>query len=131
VIPKFRTPEDWERAQVLLQPAYIRLIDNLRKQLESSSWQESYREVETPLPGYELCLTRGNRTVEVNIWDVCFKICFRAFPPLDAAADAEEAEVEIDTELLDSETGEVDWSRLDAKAKVRVDEIFARLPALE
>ncbi|ERN41305.1 hypothetical protein KR51_00021060 [Rubidibacter lacunae KORDI 51-2] len=129
--PKFADAEAWEQAQLLLQPAYIRLLDNLRKQLEGSSWKESYRKVDFPIPGYELCLGRGGREIAVNLWDLCFKVCFRAYPPLFADDDAEYVEVEIDTNLFDPETGNVDWQRLDTKAQVRVEEVFARLPKLK
>ena len=43
--PKFKTIQAWEQAQVLMQPAFIRVIDNIRKELEVSAWQGSF-----PLP---------------------------------------------------------------------------------
>ena len=34
--PKFKDIIAWEQAQLLMQPAFIRVLDNLRKQLELS-----------------------------------------------------------------------------------------------
>ena len=55
--PKFKNKQAWEQAQLLMQPAFIRVIDNLRKQLEQSSWKGTYQEIITPYPGYQLRLT--------------------------------------------------------------------------
>jgi hypothetical protein len=33
----------------------------------------------------------------------------------------------VDTSLLDEETGEVDWQKLDDKAKQQVEQLFASL----
>ena len=41
-MPKFASELDWQRAQHLMQPALIRIIDNIRKQLDVSEWQGSY-----------------------------------------------------------------------------------------
>ncbi len=43
-MPQFATPQDQRYAQVLMQPALIRIIDNIRKQLDSSAWTGSYRD---------------------------------------------------------------------------------------
>ena len=56
--PTFKTRLAWEQAQVLMQPALLRVVDNIRKQLESSDWRGTYKEVSKPIPGYHLCLTR-------------------------------------------------------------------------
>jgi hypothetical protein len=42
--PKFADVESWELADRLMQPALIRTIDNIRKQLEVSTWKGEYRE---------------------------------------------------------------------------------------
>lgn len=107
-----------------MQPTLIRTIDNLRKQLEESSWTGTYREVQEPFPGYKLDLERGDRKETIDIWDLCYQICFRNYQPTHATE--ESYEVEIDTSLLD-DNGEVDWSRLDAKAQSIVADIFELL----
>ncbi|MEM9264145.1 MAG: hypothetical protein AAGA46_01325 [Cyanobacteria bacterium P01_F01_bin.13] len=43
-MPKFATVQDQRYAQVLMQPALIRIIDNIRKQLDISDWKGSYRD---------------------------------------------------------------------------------------
>jgi hypothetical protein len=126
MIPKFPNSLAWEQTQILMQPAYIRVVDNLRKALEDSNFQESYQEVQTPLPGYELCLSSQNKNIKVNLWELCFEVCFQDYQrgsvPLDS-----ELPVEVDTSLLDEETGEVDWQKLDDKAKQQVEQLFASL----
>jgi hypothetical protein len=43
-MPKFATPLAQAQIDQLMQPALIRVIDNIRKQLDSSEWQGSYEE---------------------------------------------------------------------------------------
>jgi len=129
--PKFKTILAWEQAQILMQPAFIRILDNLRKELEQSKWKGTYKEVTEPLPGYHLCLTNQDRSVEIDIWELCYQVCFRDYKlPLQhffSSDDDTSCEVEIDTRLLD-ETGKIDWHLLEAKAQQLVREIFANLP---
>ena len=70
--PKFKDITAWEQAQLLMQPAFIRVLDNLRKQLENSLWKGTYTEIQDPYPSYLLCLTYLDRSVTVNIWELCF-----------------------------------------------------------
>ncbi|MGF1537660.1 MAG: hypothetical protein ACFB4J_14430 [Elainellaceae cyanobacterium] len=157
--PRFATADAWEQANLLMQPAFIRVVDNLRKQLERSPWQGAYRDVlvwpegteeaerrrvlhlqealkaassaevadiqaslsqmPQPYPGYELCLTQGEQEVTVELWQLCYRICFLNY--------GEGAAAVVDAELID-EVGDVDWPQLDAKAKLLIEEIFAGLP---
>lgn len=147
-----------------MQPVFIRLVDNIRKQLEQSTWQGSYREVpiwaedvpnhvrdrvtslqtqlkgatseqaveiETqlatlpaPHPGYLLCLKHNQQQVDVDLWELCYQICFEDYEPVEA----DDRAVEIDTSLIDAETGEVDWHRLDSKTRQIVERVFNTLP---
>ncbi|MEL6129079.1 MAG: hypothetical protein AAFR30_04135 [Cyanobacteria bacterium J06628_4] len=43
-MPQFATLQDQRYAQALMQPALIRIIDNIRKQLDVSDWQGTYRD---------------------------------------------------------------------------------------
>jgi hypothetical protein len=157
--PKFANLEAWKQAELLMQPAFIRLVDNLRKQLDESTWKGAYRDVPlwaddvpestrtryqllqqelttaaptqavlveaalaqlpAPHPGYELCLTQPDRQVVVDMWELCYQICFHAPARSDAP-------VTVDLSLID-ETGEVDWAALDEKTKAIVGQIFANL----
>jgi hypothetical protein len=129
--PKFTTILAWEQAQVLMQPAFIRILDNLRKELEQSQWKGTYKEVTEPVPGYHLCLTDRDRSVEIEIWELCYRVCFRDYnlpsQHFFSPDDDTSCEVEIDTRLLDR-TGKIDWHLLEAKAQQLVREIFANLP---
>jgi hypothetical protein len=109
-----------------MQPALIRLIDNIRKQLEESVWQGTYQEVQTPYPGYHLRLQHQDKEFTFDLWDLCYQICFSNYRL--SHAQLESVEVEIDTSLID-ETGDVDWNLLDAKTKQLVAQLFADLPA--
>lgn len=122
--PQFKDSQAWHQAELLMQPSLIRVIDNIRKQLETSPWQGSYEEVQTPFPGYVLCVKKGDEERRFDIWEMCFEVCFQNYAPTHAPT--EPREVEIDTSLLD-EDGEVDWNRLDDKARQLVEEIFAQL----
>ncbi len=131
--PKFKDTLSWQQAQVLMQPTFIRVLDNLRKELERSSWQGSYQEIETPIPGYQLRLTRQERSIEINIWDLCFQICFRDYNPkrVDESPNTIAATqlVEIDTNLLDETGKQVDWHCLETKTQELIQKLFASLPA--
>ncbi len=162
--PTFSTVESWQQAALLMQPVFIRLIDNIRKQLDTSDWEGSYQNVQvwpegtsleeqshvqslqeqltqaspeeaislqqelnqlpSPLPGYELCLQRGDRHVTVDLWEVCYEICFQNYAAMQQERSTPAA---VDSDLID-ETGEVDWNRLEIKARRIVSEIFERLP---
>ncbi len=125
--PKFKDTVAWQQAEMLMQPALIRILDQVRKQLENTTWKATYNNVETPLPGYELCLERNDTSVCVDLWELCFKVCFRNYSS--THAELESQEVEIDTSLID-ETGDVDWQCLDTKAQHLVEQVFADLPAV-
>ena len=78
-----------------------------------------------PYPGYQLCLENHDRQITVDLWELCYQICFRNYSPVLNALDGDMT-VEIDTSLID-ETGDVDWHRLDEKAKRIIEQIFSSL----
>lgn len=157
--PKITDTNIWQQAETLMQPAFIRLIDNIRKQLDVSNWKGTYKDVlvwapgtsdetkamvtslieelETateertedikrtleklpmPNPGYHLCLQRQEQRLNIDIWELCYQVCFLNY----ASGEA----VSIDTSLID-EQGEVDWNALDIKAKQVIDTVFENLP---
>ncbi|WAL58663.1 hypothetical protein [Thermocoleostomius sinensis] len=164
-MPKFANSIAWQQAELLMQPAFIRIIDNIGKQLEQSSWKGTYHDIQVwaegtseetktqvknlqqqlttakpedaeaiqaqldqlpnPYPGYQLCLEKDDRRITVDIWQLCYQICFRNYSPILNALD-KDLIVEIDTSLIDS--GEVDWLRLEAKTKNLIEQIFSNLP---
>ena len=128
--PQFKTRLAWEKAQVLMQPALIRVLDNIRKQLDVSSWRGSYREVTEPIPGYILSLTKDDRTLEFDIWQLCYQVCFQNYTPIPqhifSELEQRSVDVEIDDRLLD-ETGELDWQLIEAKAQQAVRQVFDNL----
>lgn len=122
--PKFKNVRAWEQAQLLMQPSLIRVLDNIRKQLEKSNWKGTYEDITEPFPGYKLLLTRGKYSVEIDVWELCFLVCFQDYQPSQAQ---DSYEVEIDTNLID-EAGEVDWQLLETKSQHIVSKVFADLP---
>jgi hypothetical protein len=127
--PAFKTAIAWEQAQLLMQPALIRVVDNLRKQIEDSPWQATYQETQVPVPGFQVCLTRGERSLIYDIWHLCFQVCFAEYPKAgETSADDGDFPVDIDPTLLD-DTGEVDWQQLENKTQQVVRDLFAQLPS--
>ncbi len=49
--PKFADNIAWQQAELLMQPAFIRILDRIRKQLDTSSWKETYENVLIWQPG--------------------------------------------------------------------------------
>lgn len=158
--PKITNPVTWQRAELLMQPAFIRVVDNLRKHLDTSTWTGTYQDVliwpantsdrtkalvtqllqemenatseqadeirntlsrlPMPHPGYHLNLQRQEQQVSIDLWELCYQVCFLDYSPENEA-------VSIDTSLID-ELGEVDWLRLEEKTKELVNQVFANLP---
>lgn len=158
-MPQFATAQDQRYAQALMQPALIRIIDNIRKQLDASDWTGTYRddmhwpaeateeqkqqylalqemlESATPeeydqiqvalnqLPSpqhlYTLCLKKQDQQREVDIWQLCYRLC--------STADPMEGPITIDMDLLNLELGDVDWIALDQKAQRLVKQAFQEL----
>ena len=128
--PTFKNRLAWEQAQVLMQPAMLRVVDNIRKEIEASNWKGTYKEVTAPIPGYHLCLTRSDYQVEIDVWELCYQVCFVEYEPVQHIFSTEDEAaypVEIDTRLLD-DLGEVDWQLLESKAQQSVRKVFSTLP---
>lgn len=128
MVPRFTDATSWQQAELLMQPALLRVIDNIRKQLEDSTWQGSYEDIDTPIPGHQLCLQQGDRQFKVNLWDLCFQVCCRDYNLFDDPNAPQD--VEIDTTLIDEE-GEVDWQQLETKTQQVIEQIFVNLPTSE
>lgn len=123
--PKFKTSAAWDQAQLLMQPAFIRVVDNVRDQLEDSDWQGEYQEITEPYPGYILKLKRDETEHQISLWDVCYQVCFASYPTAAIANDS--CEVDIDTSLFEP-SGAVDWQKLENKTQLLIRQIFATLP---
>ena len=125
--PQFKTRLAWDKAEILMQPALIRILDNIRKQLEISEWKGSFQDVTHPIPGYLLCLTKGDRSVEVDLWQLCYQVVSQNYSPTFTHTLSEDEQrsftLEIDERLLD-QTGEIDWQLIEAKAQQSVRKVF-------
>jgi hypothetical protein len=160
--PKITNSTSWQQAEILMQPAFIRVIDNIRKQLDISDWKGTYQDVLTwpantndetkalvtqlvqemetatpiqadeirktlaslpmPHPGYHLLLQRDGEQVNIDLWDLCYQVCFLNYS-------SENTAVDIDTTLID-EYDDVDWQNLENKTQKLVKQLFADLSKL-
>lgn len=159
---KFESLQARQLADQLMQPALIRVIDNIRKQLETSSWKGTYQETQIwptstsestlqrfkelqtqlksaapdkadsiraelaqlpqPFPGYELHLSKAEQECVVDVWELCYAVCFENYP-------ASDSPVSIDMNIIDQAANDVDWLVLDNKAKAIVEDVFNQLGA--
>ncbi|MEB3161096.1 MAG: hypothetical protein VKL20_06515 [Synechocystis sp.] len=128
--PQFATVEAWEQAECLMQPALIRTIDQLRQSLETIPWRSRYEEIQDPFPGHQLILENGDRLYRVNLWDLCFQVCFANYQPrpfVDNLPDNQDSlMVEIDQTLFAE--NHVNWTALDNKAQHCIQAMIAALP---
>ncbi|MEA5576758.1 hypothetical protein [Anabaena sp. UHCC 0451] len=158
--PKITNSATWQQAELLMQPTFIRVVDNIRKHLDTSLWKGTYHDVliwppgttdktkamvtqllqdmETatpaqvedirehlallpiPHPGYHLRLQHQEQQVNVDLWDLCYQVCFLNYS-------ANNEPVDIDTSLVD-ESGDVDWQHLENKTQQLVKQVFDSLP---
>lgn len=131
--PEFASFAAWEQADCLMQPALIRVIDQLRQALETIPWRSRYEEVQEPFPGHQLIVEKGDSHYRVNIWDLCFQVCFTNYQPclfVDHLPDHQESIlVEIDQSLFQDNA--IDWTALDQKAQRCVQTLIHSLPFMD
>jgi hypothetical protein len=134
--PKFANELAWQQAEMLMQPAYIRLVDQIRRYTETSKVDVSYEEVTEPYPSNILILRcsdraklteKGDRELRADIWELCFQVCFTNYEEMQQGR---EEFATIDRELFDLESQEVDWQKLDEKAQGAIGQIFTRFKLL-
>lgn len=108
------------------------LVNQLRQQKETASPEDlaeidhALSQLPNPYPGYHLCLQHQGLQQNIDLWELCYQVCFLDYSPLENQFHSNP--VEIDTSLID-ETGDVDWQRLDAKAGKLVEAVFTNLPS--
>ncbi|MDJ0844472.1 hypothetical protein [Crocosphaera sp.] len=125
--PTFKNATDWEKAEMLMQPAFIRVMDNLRKQLEKTNLVATYEEVEEPFPGYQLILTHEEDSVTISIWSICFKVCFTDYPLSSKNANQDSIMVEVDENLFNEEPA-INWQYLETKTQAIIQSIIDNFP---
>lgn len=95
---------------------------------EEKAIRQQLSQLPAPSPGYELRLTDGvgdasieaPRTATLDVWELCFAVCFKDYRPQQPAA--------VDPALLDDD-GEIDWLALDEKAKTLVEQAIDQATA--
>ncbi|MDJ0662479.1 MAG: hypothetical protein QNJ42_23790 [Crocosphaera sp.] len=127
--PTFKNATDWEKAEMLMQPAFIRVMDNLRKQLEKSNLVATYEEVQEPFPGYQLILTHEEDSVTISIWDICFKVCFVDYQLSSENLAQDSIIVEIDDNLFNEEPA-INWQYLETKTQEIIQTIIDNFPKI-
>lgn len=125
--PSFKNSTDWEKAEILMQPAFIRVMDNLRKQLEKTNLAATYEEVQEPFPGYQLILNYENNSVTISVWEICFKVCFMDYQFSSTNSSEDSIMVEIDENLF-NEDQEINWQNLETKTQQIIQTIIHNFP---
>lgn len=115
--PTFKNVQEYELAQRLMQPTFIRLVDNIRQLSESSNYDVIYEEITEPFPSYMVIIKKENTTEKNNLWELCFQICF------DNYQENKSQPVTTDKTLFDDD-GELNWQVLDEKTKTLVKSLF-------
>lgn len=150
-----------------MQPALIRVIDNIRKQLDVSPWQgryedetiwpegttdqqqqtyiqlqqqmeavdpETYDQLQSQLDQlprpqhlYTLCLSKDGQEQRIDLWQLCYQVCCTNYDATELEVAQLETALEIDTTLFDAEINDIDWVKLDEKAKRLVENVFEQL----
>jgi hypothetical protein len=123
MVPKFIDELAYQQAEFLMQPIYIRIIDRIRQQSETSSWEVSYEEVQTPQPTNYLCLQSGDRQRRFDLWDLCYQVCFLDYHG--SHGELESQVVAVDASLIDMDAQAPDWHRIDDKANAVVARVFS------
>lgn len=114
-------------------------VNLLNQELESASGQgaDSLRQalwdLPSPYPGYRLRLSSFGQEVIVDIWDLCYQVCFRNYDKATGTSwvggfsPKTNPGVEVDETLFD-EDDEIDWVKLDQKAQQVIERVFVNLP---
>lgn len=115
------TPEETQTRVRLLQQQLASAPPDRAAEID-----RALEELPQPYPGYFFHLERGTKSLTVDLWELCYRVCFRNFQAQSAIQQGESVLVEVDGDLFD-ETGDVDWTRLDEKSQQVVEAVFARL----
>ena len=127
--PTFKNTIDWEKADILMQPAFIRVIDNLRKELEKTNLVATYEDIQEPFPGYQLILTKENNSVSISIWEICFQVCFTDYQFSSNNSSQASIMVEIDENLFNGDN-EINWQQLEIKTQQTIQTIINNFPKI-
>lgn len=82
--------------------------------------EQALRQLPTPTPIYHLRLTQGERVATLDVWELCFRLCFVDYHPGQP--------VTVDGGLIEAD-GEIDWITLDEKAKALISQALAEATA--
>ncbi len=133
------TYEDVEVWEADVDEATKAQVMELRSSLETATAEtvdqirQSLAQLPAPYPGYQLRLKNGEQEVAVELWDLCFQICFRNYDSATGTSwtrgfgQGKSQGVQVDTDLF-KDNGDVDWVVLDGKAQQVVERVFANLP---
>ncbi|EAM50807.1 hypothetical protein WH8501_19670 [Crocosphaera watsonii WH 8501] len=127
--PTFKNTIDWEKADILMQPAFIRVMDNLRKELEKTNLVATYEDIQEPFPGYQLILTKENNSVSISIWEICFQVCFTDYQFSSNNSSQASIMVEIDENLFNGDN-EINWQQLEIKTQQTIQTIINNFPKI-
>lgn len=96
---------------------------------ESVDLEQDLAKLAEPQMLYLLQLNHGNVQQQINLWELCYQVCFADYTPTlerSQIADFPLDEIQVDATLWDADA-EIDWERLDHKVGSIVDQLFAHL----
>ncbi|MEM6501819.1 MAG: hypothetical protein AAF685_08280 [Cyanobacteria bacterium P01_C01_bin.89] len=111
----------------------IKLLEQQLKDAEKVGDMETVDEVQgalnaqpQPQPLYTFHLKKGDRTAMIDLWQICYRICFQDYAARAALSTGDRVSVDVDESLFET-GGDIDWQRLDEKAKTEITTFFKQL----
>ncbi|MEO1592823.1 MAG: hypothetical protein AAFU71_16250, partial [Cyanobacteria bacterium J06632_22] len=81
--------------------------------------QQALDQLPQPKHTYTLCLEKGDEQRQIDVWALCYGVC--------RVSQDEAMPITVDRSLIDEDINDVDWIRLDEKAKEWVEAAFVQL----
>ncbi|NEP15373.1 MAG: tRNA epoxyqueuosine(34) reductase QueG [Leptolyngbya sp. SIO4C1] len=105
--------QQYLKLQQQLEGASPELYDRLQPEIE---------QLPQPTHFYTLRLTKDGQQRRIEVWPLCYQVCCTNY-----STDRSDRPLEVDTSLFDPEINDIDWIKLDEKAKQLVERAFAQL----
>lgn len=128
----YETVEVWPVGTSLEEQAQV---NQLHQQLDTAApaamaaIEQDLADLAQPQMLYLLHLHHGHCQRQINLWELCYQICFADYEPVlerSHIADFPLDQIEVDPTLFDAEA-EIDWDQLDHKVGRIVNHLFAQL----
>ncbi|WP_187329408.1 hypothetical protein [Halomicronema hongdechloris] len=88
---------------------------------QAANIEAELAQLPTPFPSYQLQITIAAQLYTIDIWQLCFRLCFIGYDQAGGTA-------QVNTALFD-ETGDIDWLQLDEATQYIVSEALRDVDA--